>query len=129
MSYDTSIYINTEEYNISKPQKIINPLWLRVIDGRGKNNKFIYIHGKIYLTNYGIFFKAKKEKVGIFSLDFINARKNRLYGKINILLCDIITITRFKHLTRRGLNIHHTTKKKYNFWLWYPSINLLSFIK
>ncbi len=128
-SYDASIYINTEEYKISKPRAILNPLWVRVIDGRGRKNKFIYINGKIYLTNYRIIFKAKKEKVGIFGIDSINASKNRLYGKIEILLCDIITITRFKHLIRRGLNIYDTTKEKYKFWLWNPSINLLSFIR
>ncbi|MGD1701461.1 hypothetical protein [Dapis sp. BLCC M229] len=129
LSYDASIYINTEEYKISKPREILNPLWVRVIDGRGRKNKFIYIHGKIYLTNYRIIFKAKKEKVGIFGLDGLNAYKNRLYGKIDIFLWDIITITRFKHLIRRGLNIYDTTKERYKFWLRHPSINLLSFIK
>lgn len=129
LSHNSAIYIDTQEYKISKPISYLNPLYARMLDGRGWDNKILYIRGKIYLTNYRIVFKAKEENFSIFSFphDAGNALKNRLHGEIDIFLWEIRLITRFKHLTNRGLSIHTTKQGEYKFSITF--VNLLKFIE
>jgi hypothetical protein len=122
LSSGSSIHINTEEYGISKPLDYLNPLYARMFDGRGWDNNILYIHGKIYLTNYRIVFKAKEHSFSLleFPHDLGNSLKNRLHGKIDIFLWDISWVRRTKigaFGISRCLDIYTLNEESYRFSL------------
>lgn len=127
------LYINTEEYLISKPLGYINPLWIRILDGRGWKNNILRIYGSLFITNYRITFVAKQDNFSLFSLphDLGNSIKNRLYGKIDIPLIDVISVSRFFSPIRlNGLDIYVKIPNgsvKYKFQISF--INLLELVK
>ncbi|NEQ10450.1 MULTISPECIES: hypothetical protein [unclassified Moorena] len=126
-SHDSAIYIDTEEYHISKPLPSFNPLWARILTGRGRKNQILLIRGKFYLTNYRIVFKAREEKSDIFlstenSINLINSTKNRLHGKIDIFLWDIQLMKRFKSMMTRGLDIYTRNHGNYKFLISFANL-------